>query len=328
MSNIKDVARLAGLSPSTVSKYFRDQNSVREDSRKRISKAVSTLGYVPSSIARSLRGGRSLTIKAIMPPISLSFFAAVFEYLHEYCRMAGYNLVLQPIPLNSNFVPSDFEYVDGAVVSFPDNEKVVDRLVEMLGKFKKPLVAMLGHDRKHDCGIIRVDICSGMADAARYLKSSGRKHIAYVGGTKDSAQSRERFRGFEAVIEPDIRCGVYRSEFSLEWGYAAASMMLGSEVLPDAILCENDGIAAGVIKHFISNGIDVPGEVWVIGFDNTVLSEMYMPSISSVAIPSRAMSEAAVEILLRRINGEPDMNISFNTELILRDSSKHPTDMP
>ncbi|MDR1668739.1 MAG: LacI family transcriptional regulator [Oscillospiraceae bacterium] len=319
MVTVKDVAQHAGLSPSCVSKYFRDKNSVRNDSRVRIEAAVTALNYVPSDIARSLRGKRSNTIKALMPLITRPFFAEVFEYLHTPCRTAGYNLLLQTISAGETFTSRDFAFADGVIIAFPDDEKVIRQISGILGETGKPIVCLLGHANAKDCTVVSVDISQGMAEAAKYLLSSGRKRIAYVGGTDDSSPSSERFRGFVSIVEPERRHMVFRRDFSLAWGFRAAQYMLAN--LPDGVLCENDSIAAGVISCFLANGITVPGDVSVIGFDNTIIAETYWPSITSVSIPTMEMAEVAVRSLLNAVSGKPVCNQEFQSKLIVRESS-------
>ncbi len=321
MANIKDVAQHAGLSPSCVSKYFKDKNSVRKSSRIRIEEAVAALNYVPSDVARSLRSRRSNTIKALMPPITRPFFADVFEHIHIPCLAAGYKLLLQTINFGETFTSQDFSFSDGVVIAFPDDEGIIASLANLLKESRKPLVAILGHKNVKECPFVSVDISRGMAEAAKYLITSGRKRIAYIGGTDESAPSYERFRGFTSVVAPEARHAIFRRDFSLEWGHSAAQRMLASGDLPDGVLCENDSIAAGVIRCFMANGVSVPGDVWVIGFDDTILAKMYWPSISSVSIPVSEMSAAAVHILLGAINGVPVHNKTFQGELIVRESS-------
>jgi LacI family transcriptional regulator len=322
MANIKDVAQYAGLSPSCVSKYFKNKNSVRNTSRVRIEEAVAALNYVPSDVARSLRSRRSNTIKALMPPITRPFFAGVFEHLHLLCIAAGYKLLLQTIESGETFSSQDFSFADGAVIAFPDDERMIGHLAKLLKESGKPLVAVLGHENVKECPFVSVDIAHGMAEAAKYLLTSGRRRIAFIGGTDESAPSYERFRGFTSVVAPEARHAIFRRDFSLEWGHTAARRMLDTGKFPDGVLCENDSIAAGVIRCFLANGVSVPGDVWVIGFDDTILAETYWPPISSVSIPVSEMSAAAVRILLGAINGEPVHNKTFQGKLVVRESSR------
>ncbi|MDR1703885.1 MAG: LacI family transcriptional regulator [Clostridiales bacterium] len=321
MVTIKDVARHAGLSPSCVSKYFKEKNSVRENSRLRIEEAVCALKYVPSDIARSLRGKRSNAVKVLMPVITRPFFAEVFEYLRLPFSKAGYNLLLQTITDEGAFYPQDFVFADGVIVAFPDDDSVINRLADILEGTGKPLVALLGHQKVENCITVSADISQGMAEAAKYLLASGCERIAFIGGTVESSPSNERFRGFTSVVPPEAQYAIYRRDFSLEWGHTAAQRMYDSGKLPDGVLCENDSIAAGVIRCFLSNGVKIPGDVAVIGFDDTIIADMYWPSITSVSIPIKEMSETAVGILLDAINAKPVSNRSFQSALVVRESS-------
>lgn len=322
MSNIKDVAQMAELSPSCVSKYFKDKNSVRVENRERIEMAVDTLNYVPSNIARSLRQGKSMTIKAIMPPITLPFFAVIFEHLRILLSSANYHLILQTINPSEPFSLQDFLFTDGTIVAFPNDDKIINQLIDIHSKLNKPLVAIHGFSEVGNINSVSVDIGEGMAQAATYLKDNGREKIAYIGGDEFSSPSIERFSGYTRAVPPELRYGIYRHDFSMEWGYLSAKSMLESGDVSDGILCENDGIAAGVIKYMLTHGVSVPDDTWVIGFDNIPLSEMYTPSISSVSIPSKEMAMAAVEILLMAINKEPVMKKQFKATLIIRESSR------
>jgi len=322
VSNIKDVAHWAGLSPSCVSKYMKNKQSVRVENRELIEMAIKELNYVPSNIARSLRHGKSMTVKAIMPPITLPFFAEIFEHLRMHLSFGGYHLILQTINPNEPFSSQDFLFTDGVIVAFPNNNKIIDQLAAILKTLNKPIVAMNGFSYMENINSVSVDIGDGMAQAAAYLKSQGRKRIAYVGGDEFSSPSIERFSGFSSVISPGLHCGVYRHDFSMGWGYMSAKSMLDSGNIPDGVLCENDGIAAGVIKYMLTHGISVPDDVWVIGFDNIPLSEMYTPSISSVSIPSKEMSLAAVKILIEAMQKETLIKMQFKATLVIRESSR------
>jgi DNA-binding LacI/PurR family transcriptional regulator len=321
MTNIKQVAAYAGLSPSCVSKYFKDKDSVRENSRKQIENAIAALNYTPSSIARSLRGGKFMTIKVILPTIRLPFFGTIFEELHKFLQKAGYNLILQTVTEGKNFMPDDFIFTDGVIASFLDSESSILQLREILKNLKKPLVLMQGSQDPLKEGSVTCNIGDGVAEISRYLIANGRKHIAFVGGKRDSLSSRERFKGFRDTVPPDCRYGVFRHDFTMEWGYSAGQMMLDLDNHPDAVVCENDYIAAGVIKCMLAHGIMVPSDVWVTGFDDSSLARMYAPSISSFEIPSVEMSEAAAGMMLDALRGGSLERRRFLGKIILRESS-------
>ena len=321
MITIKQVAQRAGVSASCVSKYLRDENSVRQYNKERIAEAIKSLRYIPSQAARSLRQGKSMMVKAIMPSITLPFFAEIFERMRTAFSDSGYTLILQTIDAEKPFSARDFSGVDGVVVVFPDEDTLIGQIEETLSSMDKPLVALAGHKLVNNIGAVHVDISDGMAQAARYILDCGRSRIAFVGGVESSISSSERYRGFVRVVSPTLQCGVYRRNFSIDWGYEAAKKMVESQRVPDAVLCENDSLAAGVIKFMMTHGVSVPGDIWVAGFDNIPLAEMYTPSISSVSLPSENMSLAAADMLINAMNGGKLGEMQFKTELLLREST-------
>ena len=321
MITIKQVAQCAGVSASCVSKYLRDENSVRDYNKERIAEAIRTLNYIPSQAARSLRNGVSMMVKAIMPSITLPFFAEIFEYMRTAFAEAGYTLVLQTIDANTPFSARDFSDTDGAVVVFPDEDAIIKQLKDTLTSVGKPLIALVGHKLADNIGSVYVDISDGMAQAARFMLDNNRSRIAFVGGVESSVSSRERYRGFLRVVPPAMQCGVYRRNFSIDWGYEAARKMVESQQVPDAVLCENDSLAAGVIKFMMTHGISIPDDVWVIGFDNIPMAEMYNPSISSVSLPSQNMSLVAADMLIQAMRGGEPGEMQFKTDLLLREST-------
>jgi DNA-binding LacI/PurR family transcriptional regulator len=109
----------------------------------------------------------------------------------------------------------------------------------------------------------------------------------------------------------------------MSWGYRAAQLMVKRSPLPDAVICENDSLAAAIIKYMITHGISVPDDMWVIGFDNIPMAEMYNPSISSVGLPSRDIAITAAITLVAEMNGEIPEYKDFDCNFILRESTGH-----
>ena len=324
MVTIKDVAKQAGVSASCVSKYLKDVNSVRPHNRKQIADAITQLNYIPSRAARSLRSGKTMAVKAIMPPISLPFFAEFFEYLRIHFAISGYSLALHT--LSSNDAPmtaEDFIDCDGVVVVFPDDDTIVSHLNHILSKAGRPLVVVSGKRYSEDIHTIHVNMEKGIMDVCQFLLDSDKKRIAFVGGTDKDASSNIRFAGFQKAIPEELQCGVYRSGFSMHWGYRAAQLMVKKDPLPDAVICENDSLAAAIIKYMITHGISVPDDMWVIGFDNIPMAQMYNPSISSIGLPSRDIAITAAITLVAEMNGETPEYKEFDCNFVLRESTGH-----
>ncbi len=324
MVTIKDVAKHAGVSASCVSKYLKDENSVRPHNRKQIAEAITQLNYIPSRAARSLRYGKTMAVKAIMPPISLPFFAEFFEYLRIHFAISGYSLSLHTLSsTDAPMTAEDFADYDGAVIVFPDDDSIVTHVHKILSDLGRPLVVVSGTQYGEDIRTIYVNMEQGIMDVCQFLLDNGKKRISFVGGTEKAASSNIRFSGFKNVIPEEMQCGVYRGGFSMNWGYRAAQLMVKRSPLPDAVICENDSLAAAIIKYMITHGISVPNDMWVIGFDNIPMAEMYNPSISSVGMPSRDIAITVAITLVAEMNGEIPEYKQFDCNFVLRESTGH-----
>lgn len=324
MITIKDVAKHAGVSASCVSKYLKDENSVRPHNRKQIAEAIAKLNYIPSRAARSLRYGKTMAVKVIMPPISLPFFAEFFEYLRIHFAISGYSLSLHTLSSsNAPMTAEDFIDFDGVIIVFPDDDSIVSHVHGILSGMDRPLVVISGSQYGEDIHTIHVNMEQGIVDVCQFLLDNGKKRIAFVGGTEKAATSNNRFAGFEKTVPDEMRGGIYRGGFSMSWGYRAAQLMFKRSPLPDAVICENDSLAAAIIKYMITHGISVPDDMWVIGFDNIPMAEMYNPSISSVGLPSRDIAITAAITLVAEMNGEIPEYKDFDCNFILRESTGH-----
>lgn len=324
MITIKDVAQQAGVSASCVSKYLKDPNSVRPNNRKQIAAAIQALNYIPSRAARSLRYGKTMAVKAIMPPISLPYFADFFEHLRVHFASLGYSLSLHTLSSSAApFTADDFVDYDGAVIVFPDDDSIVDHVHRIMQSLGRPLVVVSASRYDESILHIHVNMEQGIMDVGQFLIDNNLKRISFVGGTERSVPSNCRYAGFEKAIPEEMRCGVYRGGFSMDWGTRAAQIMLRQPVLPDAVICENDSLAAAIIKYMITHGVSVPNDMWVIGFDNIPMAQMYNPSISSVSLPSRDIAITATNVLVAAMNGEKPEPKSFDCDLVLRESTGH-----
>lgn len=324
MSTIKDVAQLAGVSASCVSKYLKDPESVRSQNRKQIAAAIQSLNYSPSRTARALRYGKTMAIKAIMPPISLPYFAIFFEHLRVHFDTLGYSLSLHTLSSsNPAFSADDFADFDGALIVFPDDNSIVTQVYDIMSKLGRPVVVVSASGHPEKVHLIHVDMEQGIMNVGRFLLNNGFRRVSFVGGTDRSVPSNQRFAGFEKAIPADMRCGIYRGGFSMDWGTRAARLMLQQPVIPDAVICENDSLAAAIIKYMITHGVRVPEDMWVIGFDNIPMAQIYNPSISSISLPSREIATTAANVLVNSINGEDPETWTFHCDLVLRESTGH-----
>ena len=321
MANIKQVAAAAGLSVACVSKYLKNPDSVLPASRERIEQAIDALHYVPSAAARSLRTKKSYQVKIVMESISNPFFAEMFEGLRRLLESHGYTSLLQNIDK-----PPQKEYfigLDGLIVCFGDDEKRIHEILQAAGD-NLPTVCL--HWREPDFGVptVWVDVSEGMQLAVEQLVTDGCDRFAYVGGPQKSVISAEKRKGAAAALKQVGKTlhstQIYHGEFTFQAGYDAAKAIAQQTPRPDAVLCENDVLAAGVICGLYRQGVRVPEDVRVTGFDNIPLAEMYIPAITSIAIPMGEMHTRAVAMLLDILDGKSAENQALSPLLATRQS--------
>jgi|GEM_PF-2822534 len=325
MANIKQVAQRANLSVSCVSKYLKNPNSVLQSSREKIEAAISEFNYVPSTLARSLRTKRTGIVKIISHSITNPFFAELFELLRKRLDEKGYIAVLQIIESMESLVFSqgDFVQADGMILCFSENDEIFTSLKNAAPK-DYPIVCMHGHKPIENFSTIILDVRKGARLVTDYLISLGCRNFAYVGGPIQSSISVLKFKGFTEAIASapnTVSClSVVHGTYDLKSGYHAAKELLAYHNRPDAIVCENDALAAGVIHCLNENGISIPHEIHVTGYDNIPLAEIFIPPLTSVAIPSEELCSAACKELIAQLNKEKSIDHCYTPELIIRKS--------
>jgi DNA-binding LacI/PurR family transcriptional regulator len=325
MANIKQVAARANLSVSCISKYLKNPDSVLAKTREKIEAAISELNYVPSALARNLRTKRTGIIKIISHSITNPFFAELFDLLRRKLEAYGYIAVLQVIESMEtiDFVPGDFEQADGMILCFSENEDIFLSL-KKTAPASFPIVCISGHKPAEDTVSMVTDVCQGARLVTNYLISLGCKNIAYIGGPVQSSISKLKFAGFTEALScasGGICCtAVIRGTYELKSGYNAAKELLLYHNRPDAVVCENDVLAAGVIHRLVENDIPVPDRIHVTGYDNIPLAEMFIPPLTSVTIPSEELCTAACKELYALLNNKKASDHVFAPKLVIRQS--------
>lgn len=315
MANIKQVAARAGLSVACVSKYLKNPDSVLPSSRQQIEEAIRDLRYVPSRTARSLRTKRSYSIHVILESITNPFFAEMFEGLRRELDKRGYTSMLRP--LEKPFASGDFEAADGVAACFFEDESRLEELRRAVGGI--PVVCVHWRRLPSPLPCVWADVREGMTLAADHLTLAGCRRLAYVGGPPENAISALKREGALSILKspPIVSCA---GEFSFQTGYNAAKKIAALPERPDGVLCENDVLAAGVICGLYRRGLRVPEDMRVTGFDNIPLAEMYIPAITSVALPIADMCAAAASLLTGIIEKKPGDNCAFSPTLMVRQS--------
>lgn len=309
---IKDVARRAGVSPSTVSYVMNDNGPVAADKRARVRAAVEELGYAPNQSARSLKRRRVSSIGLIVPDLRNQFFALVAEGVVQEAqrsdvtvvlcstdasaeREAYYARLLRTQRLDGVIYLSGTGVSPGGLADLAALRRVVFVDERLLG-IDVPFVG--SHNRR------------GAREAATHVLAAGHERLGFVTGPPALWTSEQRVAGYRealagAGLDPD-RVPLVVGDYRQPSGAAAAQALLEApaDARPTAILCANDLMAIGVMQYCRDHGVDVPRDLSVTGFDDLPLSQLLSIPLTTVRQPAREMGERATELLLAHVAGE------------------------
>lgn len=336
MATIFDVAKRAGVSKSTVSRVLNHPDSVKEKTRTAIERAIRELNYTPSYFAQGIRTGKTKTIAMLVPEYSNMFYSEMFRGVEDTALAHGYMVLVCNTERHSN---SEEEYieellrrnVDGIIYNtYQINEKTIRYLQEISDKI--PVVFMDRIFQKNaEISYVLTDGYNSTRKAVHYLFERGKRKIGYIRNTEDIAVIEERYQGYLQGLKD---CGlpvkqefIYRIEHEHEPDYIrlgrrAAKHYLKLSRRPDAIMAAIDTIAIGCLLQLRREGVQIPEEINVVGYDNISLSELIEPSLTTIAQPIRKLGQKAGEIVIAKINGEEiDYQVMYDGELVIRDTT-------
>jgi LacI family transcriptional regulator len=330
MANMKDIARMAGVSLGTVSHVLNDSAGVREPLRRRVLEAVQAAGYQPSQLARGLRRDKTNMIGMIIPDITNPFFPAVVRGAEDVAFSNGYRLILcntdndhskELVHLNELRT-----YLPAGLIVIPSNFSDLSAQAESYRRVGTGVVCI---DRlpKNWCGdSVTVDNEGGAFNATKYLLQMGHKTLAAIAGPLHLTNSMQRLDGFKrAMREARLNVApeyVQETTFDKQGGYSKALILLRLIPRPTAIFAGNDMIALGALLAIREAGLRCPEDISLMGFDDLDLAETTNPSLSSVSQSGYQLGTTAARILLDRLEGDhgPAKHVVLETSLKLRNS--------
>lgn len=328
MATIKDIARIAEVSISTVSNALNGGNKVGEETRNRILKIAEELNYVPNINAKLLRNRKTNNIGLFLPNIRGSFYLILIQEMYRICQEGGYGLVIN---INDKVESKELATtilsgnIDGAIIL---HEKFNDNDIEMLEKNNMPVVFLDKEVSREKISSVLINNFQGMELAVDYMRHTKHNKIAFIRGT-ENYDDITRYNAFinamernSMEIDNDLIMNGYFSE-SGAYNAVRASFYRG-HIVADAIVCENDEMARGAINALQDANIKVPEEVSVIGFDDTDIARYCNPPITSIKSPISELGVISVEEVLKLINEEKNGEIIFlDTKIVIRDSSAY-----
>lgn len=331
-STIKDVAKLAGVSPSTVSRVISNSSRISDATKTRVYEAMKVLNYKPNIIARSLANKSTKTLGLILPDTDEHnalnpFFIQLMRGVSFYAQKRGYYILYAYASERQDRLSVvqdmiDSRWVDGIILANSESE---DSAIEYLKKIEKPFVVVGRPQEKDDILWVDNDNFHAMYEVVNRLIRRGNKHIAFIGGSSNYTVTRDRFDGYKLALENrgiqiDDKLVVY-TDFDEDHGYEAAKKILENYHV-DAFATTDDLLAFGALKalKFLKKG-----RMDVVGFNNTLLAEYFKPTLSSVDIRSEELGHHAAKLLIDYLNNEERKlyNYIVDTAFIERESTTY-----
>jgi DNA-binding LacI/PurR family transcriptional regulator len=330
VTTIQEVARRAGVSTATVSRYLRGE-PVR--SQEAIRRTVQELGYSPRAAARSLRTGIAYAIAVVVPDVTNPFFAALVKGIESVFRPGPYSVFLANTDESSEVeeaVLADVgKRVDG-IILVPATEEAATR--SYVHETALPLVLVDRELPQDGYDSVLVDNYAGARTAARYLIGLGHSAIAMISGPLNTTPGRERFEGFsselaEHGIEPPPAY-MQVSDFREPGGYSAMLALLALTEPPTAVFCANNLMTVGALKALKAMRVQVPAKMSLIGFDDLDLAPLLKPPLTVIDRPTVKQGVLSARLLLSRLDradGAEPQRIVLPTKLVERGSCSPPT---
>jgi ribose operon repressor len=329
MATMKDIARLANVSTSTVSHVINNSRFVSDEIREKVMIVVKQLNYTPSALARSLKLKETKTIGLLVTTTDNPFFSEVISAVEHYCNLHDYNLILSITEgdnkrLQKNLQTLLQKQVDGLLLmcSEPNNQYLQQLHLDL------PMVIMDWWPTELNADKILENSELGGYLATKVLISHRHRDIAIITGNFQKQIAKNRLQGYKkALTEANIPIRdewVIESQFNFEGGVMGMEEILRLINRPTAVFACNDAIAIGAYQTAWRHGLHIPHDISIIGYDNIALASYLSPPLSTIHQPKKELGELAVKTLLEKIKNTSTNNRTLTLEphVVLRESIK------
>ena len=304
---MKDVARLAGVSTSTVSAVVNQNVPVSPERKERVLRAMAALHYQPDEIARSLKKGRTKAIGVVVPDITNAFYPEVVRGVEEAAFARGYAVFLcdsqeDASRENDHLLALFSRRVDGVLLACCNDSIAYETTLEL----HVPCVFMDRLPASKAEGTVSTDNVEAGSMATRHLLDLGHQRIAMIVGRLSLSPHRDRLEGFrKAMQEANLPIRdeyLVQGDVQIESGVDAARQLLRLEARPSAVIASNSKLLLGLLQAFDEEKVKVPQQISVVGFDDYAWNKYLSPSITTVAQPTFEMGRQAFGLLLQLMN--------------------------
>ena len=309
-TTIRDVARLSGVSPMTVSRVINDSERVSPETRRRVERAISELGYVPSRLARGLSRQRTGTLAVIVPDVANPFFTAIVRASEEVARRADYHVILgdtrADLAVERDIIEELIAHrVEGAVIAPVSNRSATH--LRRLAEFRVPFVLIDRAVPGVDCDLVLGDSAGGARQLVDHLVTLGHRRIGFIVESDDVSTARDRRSGYEAALnaagialDPGL---VANAPPDPSGGSAGMTRLLELEERPTAVFTVNNLVALGAIEAVRAAGLEVPDDVALVCFDDIEFASRLYPFLTAMVQPAQTFGALSTQLLLERIEG-------------------------
>ncbi|HIT12657.1 MAG TPA: LacI family DNA-binding transcriptional regulator [Candidatus Scatomonas merdigallinarum] len=327
MATIMEIAKRAGVSKTTVSRYINGEarGHISPDTQKRIQKAIDDLDYRPNDVARSLKRKTTDVVGVIVNDISNIFFLPMLKGIEEVLQKAGYQMMI----CNSNMSTEQEtelvrmllqKQISGLIIIGMNMD--VTHIADMNVNVPVVLFERSADGTPYDS--VMIDDELGVRMAVEHLLESGRRRIAHIAGSAKSEISRKRSEIFLKVMREHGRIPedqyLVQGDYSMEQAYQAMAGLCRLPSPPDAVFCSNDLMAVGAMKYLLEHSCRIPEQMAIVGYDDIDAASLVTPALTTVRQPVLELAQKGAEMLLKRIGkkGGPGKHLVLKPELIIR----------
>ncbi len=329
MVTIRDVAKLAGVAPITVSRVMNDSSEVSAATRERVKKAIEELHYLPNTLAKSLRSKQTHTIALVVSDITNPFWTTIARGVDDMATRNGFHVILgntdESPEKEANYINILLQRrVDGIIIAPTTNDK---KRLAVLKRQKVPCVLI---DRQVDgfkSDVVHSNTCEGAHRLTQHLLNLGHRRIAIVTGPASVSTAEDRVRGYSQAMRecgvPDQEQTIERSNYKQDGGYASVRTLLNREPRPTAIIAANNFMAIGALQAIIQAGLRVPEDIALACFDDIPHLSTIYPFLTVVDQPAYEMGATSAQLLIDRLTAHKHRKVRevvLETELIIRKS--------
>ncbi|MHA4806832.1 LacI family DNA-binding transcriptional regulator [Flavitalea flava] len=330
---IYDIAKNLKVSPSTVSRALKDDPTVSKKTKKKVFETAAQMGYRSNPFAKNLRQQQSLTIGVIVYELDSSFMPSVVSGIEKAANEAGYGVIITDSSLSAKKEAANVQNlfhrrVDGIIAFLAPDTKDLDHFNPFIER-NVPIIFLdrVGQIPNSTSVVIDNALCGFMA--TKHLIEQGCRRIAHVTSDLKHNIYSLRYKGYrDALLESNIH---FDNSFLVvaapteDRAEEAAKKIMGLLPLPDGVFFTNDFTAAVAIRTFLDNGLRVPGDIAVVGFNNDVIGRLIKPTLTTVNYPGKEMGETAARSLINHLKGAGNIGsisaLTIRADLIVRQSS-------